>query len=187
MSIPSSAQNKLWEKPVLSWTCSTLPCTFTGLWEARRLSPPSHGYLSSPSCVRSCLEKDLACSPSRILSRWVSIWSGCWKLVCARPLLWDVEVTMRRELSERKSLNCKLWKWDYCRDPDSPPCFCWLQLFATWPHNIIASYKMTFPLLLWRGRASFSNIPSLCCSTLWRPSPCFCPWPRWKRCSWIFR
>lgn len=45
-------------------------------------------------------------------------------------LLWDVEVTMRRESSERKSLSCKLWKWDYCCDPDSPPCFCWLQLFA---------------------------------------------------------
>lgn len=122
----------LHHKSPLSWMFSTLSCTFAGLWEARHPPlPPPLPFLPFPAtatCLRPLVyagvwKKTLPDFPAECLSRWLSIWSGWWNLVCARPLLGDVEVTMWQQGSERKSLNCKLWKWDYCRDPDSPPCF----------------------------------------------------------------
>lgn len=57
--------------------------------------------------------------------------------------------------------------------------------------TVMARHQMTFPLVLWRGRAPFTCVLPLFlflyCSTLWPPSTCSYPWRRWKRCLWISR
>lgn len=124
--------------------------------------------------------------PAEYLSRWLSIWSRWWNLVCACPVLWDVEVTVRREVFWEEIIILQTLKMRLLSWPRQASCFCWWQPFATWPHNIIATRKMTFPLLFWRDELHFLAF-SLCCSTLWCPSPCFYPRRRWRRCLWIYR
>lgn len=114
-------------------------------------SPPNHGYLSSTSRVYAHVWKKTSPDfPAEYLSRWLSIWSGWWNLVCARLLFSDVEVTMRREFFWEEIIKLQTLKMRLLWWPRQSSCFRWQQLFATWPYNIMAPRKMTFPLLLYR-------------------------------------
>lgn len=110
--------------------------------------------------------KTLPDFPVEYLNRWLWIWSG-WVggcLVYARPLLWDIEVTMRQEFFWEEIIKLQTLKMRLLLWPRQPYLFLLTAALCSLIaiiEAIIASCKMTFPLVLWRGQASLCCIPSL--------------------------
>lgn len=173
MSNPSTAWNELHQKNKTAnpFVMCAFPLSLHFCRAVFGAHPIAAAYLLPLVFIHVCT-KTLPDFPVEYLNRWLWIWSvggvGGWggvgDLVCARPLLWDIEVTMRQEFFWEEIIKLQTLKMRLLLWPRQPYLFLLtaaLCSLITIIEAIIASCKMTFPLVLWRGQASLCCTPSL--------------------------